>query len=246
MKVNYDGHEHEHELEPAYGLPEVLPAHEKVLWQGSPDWRALSRQVFFVRKLTLYFVAILAIRATLVLLDGGTATAALKAVLMVSPLAALAIGTALGLAVMSANTTVYTITDKRVVMRIGIVLGVTFNLPFGRIANAGFRDAGNGIGDITLALAGSDRIAYVHLWPHARPWRLARPEPMLRCVPDVQAVGQLLARAWSASTGLAVATAPSPEAARPTAVTRPAAADATSASSRWSGRTADAGLTQSA
>jgi hypothetical protein len=81
MKVNYDGHEHEHELEPAYGLPEALPSNEKVLWQGSPDWRATARQVFFLRALTIYFVAILAIRGTLVLVDGGTAMAALKAVL---------------------------------------------------------------------------------------------------------------------------------------------------------------------
>ena len=232
MKVNYDGHEHEHELEPAYGLPEVLPAHERVLWQGSPDWRSLARRVFFARKLTIYFAAILAIRAALVLLDGGTSMAAAKAVLMVAPLAVLAIGTALGLAIMSARTTVYTITDKRVVMRIGIVLGVTFNLPFGRIATAGFHDAGNGIGDITLALAGTDRIALFHLWPHARPWRLAQPEPMLRCVPDVQAVGQLLARAWSASTGLALGT---------TAVHA-----APTAPGRWGRRATDSGLTQSA
>ena len=199
--------------------------------------------MFFVRKLTIYFAAILAIRAALVLFDGGTAIDALKAVLLVAPLAGLAIGTALGLAVMSARTTVYTITDKRVVMRIGIVLGVTFNLPFGRIATAGFRDAGHGIGDITLALAGTDRIAYFHLWPHARPWRLSRPEPMLRCVPDVQAVGQLLARAWNASTGAARgAAAHSPEPAQPSGSLRPGVAQAAPVtSSRW-----DSALTQSA
>ena len=61
MKINYDGHEHEHELEPAYGLPERLPANERILWQGSPDWRTLARRVFFVRTLALYFLAILII-----------------------------------------------------------------------------------------------------------------------------------------------------------------------------------------
>ena len=245
MKVNYDGHEHEYELEPAYGLPETLPAKEQVLWQGSPDWRELARRVFLVRKLTIYFVAILAIRAAFVLADGGTVLDAFKAVLMVAPLAGMAIGTALGLAVMSARTSVYTITNKRVVMRIGIVLGVTFNLPFGRIATAGFHDAGNGIGDITLALAGTDQIAYFHLWPHARPWRLSRPEPMLRCVSEVQAVGQLLARAWSASTGMALgAAAQTPESSGPTAVPRAAAAPSTP--NRWDRGAADASLTQSA
>jgi hypothetical protein len=211
MKVNYDGHEHEHELEPAYGLPEALPSNEKILWQGSPDWRALARRVFFLRTLTAYFVVILAIRGTLVLVDGGTDMAALKAVLLVAPLAVLALGTLLGVAVMTARTAVYTITDKRVVMRIGIVLNVTFNLPFGSIATAGLHDSGDGTGDITLALAGDAKIGFVHLWPHSRPWRLARPEPMLRCVPDVQVVGQILSRAWSASTGVAISTAPQAE-----------------------------------
>ena len=35
MTIQSNGHEHE--LEPQYGLPERLPATEKILWQGSPD-----------------------------------------------------------------------------------------------------------------------------------------------------------------------------------------------------------------
>lgn len=252
MKVNYDGHEHEHELEPAFGLPEPLPSNEKILWQGSPDWRVLARRVFFLRTLTIYFVAILAIRGTLVLVDGGTAMAALKAVLLVAPLAVLALGTLLGVAIMTARTAVYTITNKRVVMRIGIVLNVTFNLPFKRIASAGMNDTGNGTGDITLALAGDDKIGFVHLWPHARPWRLARPEPMLRCVPQAKEVGQILSRAWSASTGLAISTALQTDAGSAADTVRPVAASAAPTASgkvsSWLGRgdRRDSGVTQGA
>ena len=251
MKVNYDGHEHEHELEPAYGLPEALPAHEKILWQGSPDWRAMARRVFFLRTLTIYFVVILAIRGTLVLVDGGTAMAALKAVLLVAPLAVLALATLLGVAIMTARTAVYTITDKRVVMRIGIVLNVTFNLPFRRIATAGLHDSGDGTGDITLALAGDDKIGFVHLWPHSRPWRLAQPEPMLRCVPDVQVVGQILSRAWSASTGVAISTAPQADVESGADLARPTASAAAAPMgmvSSWLGRGArrGSGVTQGA
>jgi len=252
MKVNYDGHEHEHELEPAYGLPEALPSNEKILWQGSPDWRAMARRVFFLRTLTVYFVVILAIRGTLVLVDGGTAMAALKAVMLVAPLAVLALGTLLGVAAMTARTAVYTITDRRVVMRIGIVLNVTFNLPFGSIATAGLHDSGDGTGDITLALAGDDKIGFVHLWPHARPWRLARPEPMLRCVPNVQVVGQILSRAWSASTGVAVSTAAKAEVESAVDLVRPVAASAASVPtggvSSWLGRGGrrSSGVTQGA
>lgn len=202
MKVNYDGHEHEHEFEPEYGLPEPLPAGERVLWQGGPDWRVLARRVFHVRTLVLYFIAILLIRAAVVTLNGGTHAEALHAVAMLAPLAALAIGVAVGLALLCARTTVYTLTDKRVTMRIGIVLNLTFNLPFSRMASAGLRDTGAGTGDIPLTLAGIDRIAYLHLWPHARPWRIAQPEPMLRCVPDAARVARMLATAWTQTQGV--------------------------------------------
>ena len=78
--------------------------------------------------------------------------------------------------------TVYTLTDKRVVMRIGIVLTLTFNIPYRRIAAAGLHLDTRGTGDLPLALLPPDHIAYLHLWPHARSWRVARPEPMLRSV----------------------------------------------------------------
>ena len=36
----------EHDDEPQNGLPEALPAGERLLWQGSPDWRVLARHGF--------------------------------------------------------------------------------------------------------------------------------------------------------------------------------------------------------
>ncbi len=203
---------HEHEFEPEYGLPEPLPAGERVLWQGSPQWRVMARRSFHVRKLTLYFGAILALRATTVLSDGGTTVDALIAALWLLPAVLLALGMVSLMAWMSSRTTVYTITDRRIVMRVGIVLSLTFNLPFSRIAAAGLRRHADGSGDIPLSLVAGEKIAYVHLWPHARPWRLTRPEPMLCSVPDAAKVSQLLAQAWAEATGLAVQAAPARDA----------------------------------
>ena len=53
-------------------------------------------------------------------------------------------------------------------------------------------------------MAGNDRIAWLQLWPHARPWRLGKPQPMLRCVPQGAQVAKLLAQTWSQVTGLDV------------------------------------------
>lgn len=200
----------EHEFEPQHGLPEPLPDNEHVLWQGSPDWRALAVRAFHVRKLTVYFVLMLLLRGAATLSSGGTLGAALIAMLWLAPLAVIALGIVVLLAQLSARTTVYSITDRRVVMRIGIVLTVTFNLPFRAIQNADLRLDRNGTGDIALALRGNDRIAYLHLWPHARPWRLARPEPMLRAIPDAAAVARILTAAWTQATGMPAQPAAAP------------------------------------
>ncbi len=194
---------HEHEFEPQRGLPEALPADEHVLWQGSPDWRVMARHAFHVRKLVLYFGAVLLLRAVFMLTEGATAGASLRAVLMLLPLAALAIGLLTLMAWLSARSALYTVTDKRVVMRIGIVLTLTFNIPFKRIAAAGLHRHADASGDIPMTLVGDDRIALLHLWPHARPWRMARPEPMLRCVPNAAEVARILAEAWRQETGRA-------------------------------------------
>jgi hypothetical protein len=212
--------QHEHEFEAAPGLPEPLPAGERLLWQGGPDWRRIAIEAFHVRKVAIYFAAILLARGAFVLSDGGGTTKALIAMLWLTPLVAFALGTLIALAWMTGRTTMYTITSRRVVMRIGIVLTVTFNLPFKRIAGAGLRLLGDGRGDIPLQLAAGERIGWLHLWPHARPWKVGRPEPMLRAVPDAQRVAGILADAWSEANGIAAAPAAEARAAAPEARTR--------------------------
>lgn len=187
---------HEYEFEAVPGLPEPLPAGEHILWQGQPDWKRLALQAFHLRRITVYFALMLAVQAVLSW-QGSVAWQANLAPLALS--AALA-GVALGLlalaAWLSAQTTMYTLTNKRVVMRIGIVLTVSFNLPLRWIAAAHLSTHSGGSGDIALELKGGDRIAYLHLWPHARAWHLNRPQPTLRCVPDVAEVGARLHHAW--------------------------------------------------
>lgn len=210
----------DHDFEPAYGLPELLPAGERLLWQGAPQWRVLAREALHVRKLAAYFGVLLAWRAVVVLGDGGGLVAVALSWLWMLPLAALALGLLTTLAWLIGRTSVYSITDRRVVMRIGIVLTITFNLPYRTIEAAGLRTHPDGSGDITLTLAPAERIAYLHLWPHVRPWKVARTEPMLRALPDAQHVAQLLSDALAASAGVATAAMPTPD-----AVGRPRAND---------------------
>jgi hypothetical protein len=197
---------HEHEFEPQRGLPEALPAGEHVLWQGSPEWRELAISRFHVRKLAIYFGVLLAARVS----DGMPLGPAVAGSVALFVLAALALGAMALWAWFVARTTVYTLTDKRVVMRIGIVLTITLNLPFKRVEGAALHAVGGqGVGDIALQMLPGDRVAYVHLWPHARRWHFTRPQPTLLCVADAAAVAQRLTGAWSEATGEAgAATSP--------------------------------------
>jgi hypothetical protein len=199
--MNAQNNGHEHELEPAFGLPEALPHGETILWQGAPDFGEMAVRVFHLRKAVFYFLALLLARAIQLWMTDIGIVGTLMGILLPASLALIALAAIVTLAWLTARTTAYTLTDQRVVMRVGIVLTLTFNLPLKTISTAALQITGKGFGDIPLTLAGSDRIAWLHLWPHSRPWRLAKPEPMLRCVPDAQALATLLSKAWVAATG---------------------------------------------
>jgi hypothetical protein len=217
--MSIESHGHEHELEPQYGLPERLPAGERLLWQGSPDFKTVALRIFHVRKAAIYFTVLLMLRAAFVLADGGSALDALVSLAWPLPLALTALASLTALAWMTARTAVYTLTDKRVVMRIGIVLTLTFNIPLRSIRAAALRMGTGRSGDITMPLAGPDHIAFLHLWPHARPWRMAKPEPMLRALSDAPAVAALLSQAWAAAHGTTLKATPAAEAATASAHT---------------------------
>lgn len=195
----FPGAAHEHEFEAQYGLPERLPAGERILWQGSPDWRVLARSAFHARKVALYFALLLGVRFALLVSGGAGIADALVRTAWVAPLPALGLALLLGMAWLSARTTVYTLTDRRLVLRIGIVLTMTFNIPLRRVESAGVHLERSGHGDLPIVLKSPDRIPWAQLWPHNRPWHLRRPQPMLRAVPDADRVARLLAEAWRAA-----------------------------------------------
>ena len=185
----------EHDGEPQPGLPEALPAGERLLWQGAPDARVLARRAFHLRGLALYFAVLIVWRIAHLVGEGASLGGALVGSLPLALLAVLVLGFVRGFAQAVQATTLYTLTDRRVVLRIGVVLTITFNLPLQRIEAAQLRRHPDGSGDIALRLLSDDRIGVLHLWPHCRPWRLARAEPMLRGLANVAEVGRCLADA---------------------------------------------------
>lgn len=216
----------EHEYEPVPGLPARLPPGEKLLWQGAPEWRVLARHAYHVRKFGVYAAIVIGLRALHQLAIGDSAGAVAAAMIGPVTLASLAIALLLMLAWFAARATRYTITDRRVVIRQGIALSTTVNLPFTVIESAALKPRAHGTGDIALGLTEGNRVSYAVMWPHVRPWELRRPQPELRAVADAAHVGALLAQALAAAVpgaATAVSTAGS-DASRPTGHATPVAA----------------------
>ncbi|KLI62843.1 photosynthetic complex putative assembly protein PuhB [Aurantiacibacter marinus] len=179
----------EYDHEPVRGLPGDLPAGEEILWQGAPDWRVFLRSALKSRWIIGYFVAI-----ALVALASGSFGGALASAIS----GVLAVGLLAVYAVLVARTTVYTITNRRVVLRIGVALNKCINLPLKLIGAAHLRPQGGEFGDIALELLGRHGLGYAMIWPHARPLKLRSAQPMMRGLPDAQNVAGLLTKACAA------------------------------------------------
>ncbi|WP_416900198.1 MAG: photosynthetic complex putative assembly protein PuhB [Minwuia sp.] len=209
----------EHDDEPVPGLPGRLPEGEHIVWQGRPDWRAMARRTFHVRVVAIYFALLIAWGLASALADGGGVAAGAASLATLLPMTAAGLGLLVLLAWLNARTTVYTITNRRVVMRFGVALQMAVNYPFAKIGGAALREYPDGTGDIVLTTTGNDKLAYLHLWPHARPWRFRKPEPMLRTVPDAAKAAELLSTALQ---GGATSAAPAMADTRPTRPARSA------------------------
>ena len=179
------------------GVPHPLPAGEHVLWEGAPDAGALATHVFHRRLVAMYFAAML--------LWWGIATA--EPVLSRTFAVGLGLRLALTLIVLaiaevlaraSARTSWYAITNRRVVMRLGVVFPMSINIPFSIIDGARIGTFSDGTGQLVLTLGKAHRLAYIALWPHCQVFRFTRPEPVLRALLDPKAVSALLVNAIAA------------------------------------------------
>jgi len=176
------------------GVAEALPPGERVLWEGAPEPRALTRHLLFIRPVTAYFALMVTwwIVAQPASVRGAAFWGPLALQLL---LVALVLGGALGLGRWIANATTYAITDRRLVMRIGVIFPITVNIPLAYVQGAQLRTFADGTGQIAIQLDPKEKLAWVVLFPHVRSWRFGRPEPLLRGLGDPAAVGAVLRQA---------------------------------------------------
>ncbi len=173
------------------GVSEALPPGERILWEGAPDSRALARHLFFIRPLSTYLGAMVlwwvAVNRTQVNTEQFWATLGIQLMLVGG-----VIGGAWLLARAIANGTTYAITDRRIVMRFGVIFPLTINVPLHYVEGASARQFPDRTGQIAVQLSKKESIAWIVLFPHVRPWAFSHPQPLLRGLTDPVKVGELL------------------------------------------------------
>jgi hypothetical protein len=182
-------------FEPVPGLPAPLPKGESLLWQGVPRWGSLAVHGYHVRKVAIYFSLLALARIAFGIHSGDSLSAIAVSCLFILALGGLAIGVLALLAYLNAASTVYSITDRRVLLRHGIAVPITMNIPFALIESAGLKRHGDGTGEIALRLVPDQRVGYLITWPHLRAGHFARPQPSFRALADAPRAADVLGSA---------------------------------------------------
>jgi hypothetical protein len=173
------------------GVSEALPPGERILWEGAPNARALARHLFFIRPLSAYLGAMMlwwvAVNRTQVNTEQFWATLGIQLMLVGG-----VIGGAWLLARAIANGTTYAITDRRIVMRFGVIFPLTINVPLHYVEGAAAREFSDRTGQIAVQLTKKESIAWIVLFPHVRPFEFSQPQPVLRGLTDPVKVGEVL------------------------------------------------------
>jgi hypothetical protein len=194
----------EYEFEPVPGLPETLPAGERILWQGAPDWRRLAIHLFHARAAACYFALLIGLHLGAQLLAGVPLGRALGAAAWQLGLSAATLGILALMGYLYSRATLYTLTNRRLVLRTGVAVPMMINLPLDRLAAADLRRYRDGSGDLYLTPMPGVRLAFWALWPSVRPWHFSPLCPALRCLAQPEQAAAHLARAVGAHSGAAV------------------------------------------
>ncbi len=188
-------------VEPVRGLPELLPAGERMLWQGAPDWRAAGAprpacRAGRPRISACWRSGVVARRWAA---GDGVAEALCGGQLAAGAGARSCVGVLALLAWAMARATVYTITDKRVACGSAWRCRVTVNLPYRCIGSADLARHKDGSGDIALDADRREQAGLADaVAACAGRGTSARPQPALRAIRDAAGVAALLAEAMRA------------------------------------------------
>ena len=180
-------------------LPGALLRGERLLWQGGCNWWRLACQAFHLRAVGAWFALLLVFQLVQGAGAGDSVATLLHTALWYVLLAVAGMGVVALLAWLYARSMVFSLTSSRVVIRGGVALPVTVNIPLRLIEGAAVRHYRDGTSDVPLLVSKDQHVSWLLLWPCVRPWHVLRPQPMLRAIEDGERVAELLADALTAT-----------------------------------------------
>ena len=170
---------------------DAIPEGESILWKGKPSFWGFS-WYFFGLKLLAFYLIILSVvfAARLTVTDFFTAFVVDFLPFLLSGILTSII--LMALAKIQSQSSVYIITENRVIIKSGAALSFLISMPFKKIKAVNLQKRKGSLGTISFELNSGKRVPYISCWPSVRPWRFKKTEPAFSCIENVDEVATIL------------------------------------------------------
>ena len=178
---------------------DAIPEGESILWKGKPSFWGFS-WYFFGLKLLAFYLIILSVvfAARLTVTDFFTAFVVDFLPFLLSGILTSCI--LMALAKIQSQSSVYIITENRVIIKSGAALSFLISMPFKKIKAVNLQKRKGSLGTISFELNSGKRVPYISCWPSVRPWRFKKTEPAFSCIENVDEVATILRKSVMART----------------------------------------------
>ena len=190
--------EYKTKFEAPKNILDAIPNGESILWKGRPSLWGFSYNLFGLKWITLY-LSILSIVSVARFFASDFYTAFYVDFLPFFLSGIFASIILIGLAATQTYSTVYIITENRVIIKTGAALSFLISMPFKKIKEVNLQKRGASIGTISFELLSEKRVPYISCWPSVRPWKFKRTQPAFSCIGSVDEVATILRK--TAMTG---------------------------------------------
>ena len=190
--------EYKTKFEAPKNILDAIPNGESILWKGRPSLWGFSWNLFGLKWITLY-LSILSIVSVARFFASDFYTAFYVDFLPFFLSGIFASIILIGLAATQTYSTVYIITENRVIIKTGAALSFLISMPFKKIKEVNLQKRGASIGTISVELLSEKRVPYISCWPSVRPWKFKRTQPAFSCIGSVDEVATILRK--TAMTG---------------------------------------------
>ena len=190
--------EYKTKFEAPKNILDAIPDGESILWKGKPSLWGFSWNLFGLKWITFY-LSILSVVSIARFFASDFHTAFYIDFLPFFLSGIFGSIILIGLAAIQAYSTVYIITENRVIIKTGAALSFLISMPFKKIKEVNLQKRGASIGTISFELFSKKRVPYISCWPSVRPWKFKKTQPAFSCVGSVDEVATILRK--TAMTG---------------------------------------------